>query len=111
MDLPPMDRLSGRDVLFVMAVDAEYGPHLRGRIRPLMTGVGPVEAAVALSAALSRLHPAERVEAGLRFGGCFAADGHGSGCREDEREGACERGCEPDLCCHDHALRPRRGES
>lgn len=61
MDLPPMDRLSGRDVLFVMAVDAEYGPHLRGRIRPLMTGVGPVEAAVALSAALSRLHAAGRL--------------------------------------------------
>lgn len=61
MDLPPMDRLSGRDVLFVMAVDAEYGTHLRGRIRPLMTGVGPVEAAVALSAALSRLHAAGRL--------------------------------------------------
>ena len=61
MDLPPMDRLSGRDVLFVMAVDAEYGPHLRRRIRPLMTGVGPVEAAVALSAALSRLHAAGRL--------------------------------------------------
>ena len=47
MDLPPMDRLSGRDVLFVMAVPAEYGPALQGRITPLMTGVGPVEAALA----------------------------------------------------------------
>ena len=38
-----------------MAVDAEYGPQLRARISPLMTGVGPVEAAVALTAALSGL--------------------------------------------------------
>jgi len=49
------DILAGRRVLFVMAVDAEYGPQLRRRITPLMTGVGPVEAAVALTAALSRL--------------------------------------------------------
>lgn len=49
------DVLAGRRVLFVMAVDAEYGPQLRARISPLMTGVGPVEAAVALTAALSVL--------------------------------------------------------
>ena len=30
--------------------DAEYGPHLKARIAPFMTGVGPVEAAVALTA-------------------------------------------------------------
>lgn len=42
-------------VLFVMAVDAEYGEHLRRRIAPLMTGVGPVEAAVMLAHALTRL--------------------------------------------------------
>ncbi len=47
--------LGGRRVLFVMAVEAEYGAHLRARIRPLMTGVGPVEAAVALTATLSDL--------------------------------------------------------
>ena len=47
--------LAGRRVLFVMAVEAEYGAHLRARIQPLMTGVGPVEAAVQLTAALSRL--------------------------------------------------------
>ena len=40
------DFLAGRRVLFVMAVDAEYGEHLRRRITPLMTGVGPVEAAL-----------------------------------------------------------------
>ncbi|HRO32692.1 MAG TPA: 5'-methylthioadenosine/S-adenosylhomocysteine nucleosidase [Brevundimonas sp.] len=42
-------------VLPVMAAPAEYGAHLQARIDPLMTGVGPVEAAVALTAALARL--------------------------------------------------------
>src|SRR5690606_14811933 len=47
--------VAGVPVLFVMAAEAEYGPALRSRIRPLMTGVGPVEAAVSLTAALSVL--------------------------------------------------------
>ncbi|WP_377297635.1 5'-methylthioadenosine/S-adenosylhomocysteine nucleosidase [Rhizobium sp. SGZ-381] len=47
--------IADRSVLFVMAVDAEYGPHLRARIRPLMTGVGPVEAAIAVAGTLTRL--------------------------------------------------------
>ncbi|WP_258801708.1 hypothetical protein [Halomonas sp. DQ26W] len=38
--------LGGRSILFVMAADAEYGPHLKQRFTPLITGVGPVEAAV-----------------------------------------------------------------
>ena len=46
--------IAGKDVLFVMAADAEYGPHLRKRFVPLMTGVGPVEAAVSLGAELGR---------------------------------------------------------
>lgn len=45
----------GLPVLFVMAAQAEYGPALRARITPLMTGVGPVEAAVSLTAALSAM--------------------------------------------------------
>ena len=45
----------GHSILFVMAVDAEYGPALRSRIQPLMTGVGPVEAAIMLSRELTRL--------------------------------------------------------
>lgn len=49
------DVVAGRRVLFVMALDSEYGPQLRARIAPLMTGVGPVEAAVVLSTALARL--------------------------------------------------------
>ncbi|MDO9607108.1 MAG: 5'-methylthioadenosine/S-adenosylhomocysteine nucleosidase [Brevundimonas sp.] len=48
-------------VLYVMAAPAEYGDHLRARIQPLMTGVGPVEAAVALTAALARLEAAGRL--------------------------------------------------
>src|SRR5688572_21441276 len=38
-----------------MAVDAEYGPHLQRLFAPLITGVGPVEAAVSLTAHLARL--------------------------------------------------------
>jgi adenosylhomocysteine nucleosidase len=45
----------GKRLLFAMAAEAEYGPHLRARFAPLITGVGPVEAAVSLTAALSYL--------------------------------------------------------
>jgi adenosylhomocysteine nucleosidase len=53
-DLVP-DTVGGRRVLFVMAAAAEYGPRLRRRIRPLMTGVGPVEAALGTGIALQAL--------------------------------------------------------
>ena len=49
------DRLGGLPVLFVMAAQAEYGPALQARITPVMTGIGPVEGAVSLTAALSAL--------------------------------------------------------
>lgn len=52
------DRLKivgGKAVLHVMAADAEYGPHLRALFTPVMTGVGPVEAAVSLTRALAEL--------------------------------------------------------
>ena len=42
-----------RRILYVMAADAEYGPHLQARITPLMIGVGPVEAAISLTEALT----------------------------------------------------------
>src|SRR5690606_17753785 len=48
-------QVAGRGLLYVMAADAEYGPHLRSRFTPLMCGVGPVEAAVSVTAALSAL--------------------------------------------------------
>jgi adenosylhomocysteine nucleosidase len=41
-------------ILYVMAAEAEYGPHLRARITPLLTGVGPVEAAIAVTGWLAR---------------------------------------------------------
>lgn len=44
-----------KTVLCVMAAEPEYGPALRARIRPLITGVGPVEAAAAVSHALADL--------------------------------------------------------
>ncbi|MEQ1404049.1 5'-methylthioadenosine/S-adenosylhomocysteine nucleosidase [Rhizobium sp. YS-1r] len=51
----------GKSILFVMAVDAEYGPALKSRIKPLMTGVGPVEAATVLSHALTRFETADKL--------------------------------------------------
>ena len=62
-NLPQPVRLGGHDVLFVMAAEAEYGPHLRQRFTPLMTGVGPVEAAVELTAALATLAEQGRLPA------------------------------------------------
>ncbi|VAW19119.1 5'-methylthioadenosine nucleosidase @ S-adenosylhomocysteine nucleosidase [hydrothermal vent metagenome] len=50
----------GHDILYVMAVDAEYGPHLKKRFLPLFTGVGPVEAAISLTSALAALAANER---------------------------------------------------
>lgn len=49
------ESIGGRRVLFVMAVEAEYGPHLRARFSPLLTGVGPIEAALATGMALQDL--------------------------------------------------------
>lgn len=40
-------------ILYVMAAPAEYGPHLRARITPLLTGIGPVEAAIVVTRALA----------------------------------------------------------
>ena len=41
-------------ILYVMAAEPEYGPALRRRITPLICGVGPVEAAVTVTAELAR---------------------------------------------------------
>ncbi|MDP3898754.1 MAG: 5'-methylthioadenosine/S-adenosylhomocysteine nucleosidase [Mesorhizobium sp.] len=51
----PLTAIAGRNVLFVMAAAAEFGPHLQARFTPLMTGVGPVESAVQCTAALAGL--------------------------------------------------------
>ena len=50
--------VAGKSILFVMAAEAEYGPFLRSRFEPLMTGVGPVEAAVVLTRTLAALEHA-----------------------------------------------------
>ena len=47
------------DLLYVMATEVEFGPHLRARISPLISGVGPVEAAVAVAARLAELAAAD----------------------------------------------------
>jgi adenosylhomocysteine nucleosidase len=50
-------------ILYTMAAQAEYGPHLRSRIKPLMTGVGPVEAAVAVASTLAAAKAANQLPA------------------------------------------------
>ena len=57
----PNDHLTpfaGKVVMFVMAADAEYGPHLQRLFVPFMTGVGPVEAGVRMGVELARLDAA-----------------------------------------------------
>ncbi len=50
-----MSEIAGMRTLFVMATEQEYGPHLQRLIKPLITRVGPVEAAASLAAALGDL--------------------------------------------------------
>ena len=45
----------GDSCLFVMATEIEYGDALKQRFEPLITGVGPVEAAVVLTATLAAM--------------------------------------------------------
>jgi adenosylhomocysteine nucleosidase len=49
----PVTEIAGQRVLFLMAAQAEYGPHLRARFVPVITGIGPVEGAVATAATLA----------------------------------------------------------
>jgi adenosylhomocysteine nucleosidase len=49
------------DILYVMATELEYGPELRSRISPLITGVGPIEAAVSLTEKLTRLDEEDKL--------------------------------------------------
>lgn len=50
-----LETIAGKRVLFVMAAEAEYGLHLQKLFKPLMCGVGPVEAGVATAACLAEL--------------------------------------------------------
>lgn len=66
-----LERYGAVTVLPVMAAPAEYGEHLRARIDPLMTGIGPVEGALALTAALARLEArGETPDLILSLGSC-----------------------------------------
>jgi adenosylhomocysteine nucleosidase len=49
------------DILYVMATELEYGPALKSRITPLITGVGPVEAAISMAEHLTRLAAEDRL--------------------------------------------------
>lgn len=53
-----LTQLGRKRALFVMAAEPEYGPHLRARFAPLITGIGPVEAALHTAIALARLEAA-----------------------------------------------------
>lgn len=53
--MPPVATIGGRRTLFAMAVGQEYGPALAAHFTPLFTGVGPVEAAIAVARALAAL--------------------------------------------------------
>jgi adenosylhomocysteine nucleosidase len=72
------------DLLYVMATELEYGPALRSRIAPLISGVGPVEAAAAVTERLTRLSVEDKLpllvvslgsagSAVLRQGGVYQA--------------------------------------
>ncbi|MBM3604060.1 MAG: 5'-methylthioadenosine/S-adenosylhomocysteine nucleosidase [Alphaproteobacteria bacterium] len=63
------DHLAGLPVLFVMAALPEYGPALQSRITPLITGIGPVEAAVQLTAALATMDVQPRLIVSLGSAG------------------------------------------
>lgn len=49
---PPLLDAAGKRILVLMATKAEYGPALQARITPVITGVGPVEAAIGAARAL-----------------------------------------------------------
>lgn len=50
-----LNKINDHTILYVMAVDAEYGEHLKKCFKPLFIGVGPVEAAISLTRALCEL--------------------------------------------------------
>lgn len=53
--------MPSQNILFVMATDHEYRDHLRARIQPLITGVGPIEAAIGTTIRLEQLRVASEL--------------------------------------------------
>lgn len=50
-----LDLAGGSRILYIMATEQEYGPALQAKIKPLITGVGPVEASISATRALAGL--------------------------------------------------------
>lgn len=61
--------MTNQPILYVMAAQPEFGPALRARITPLMTGIGPIEAAVQLTAALAGMQRLPRLIVSLGSAG------------------------------------------
>jgi adenosylhomocysteine nucleosidase len=59
--LPQPSTYGDLSVLFVMATEQEFGPYLKARITPVITGVGPVLAGIGTAAALGELDRAGRL--------------------------------------------------
>lgn len=60
-------------VLFVMAAHPEYGPCLQSLFRPLICGVGPVEAAVSVTRALAGVGPTGLPDLAVSLGSAGSA--------------------------------------
>jgi len=69
----PITPVAGQRVLFLMAAEAEYGAHLRARFTPFITGVGPVEGAVAATAALAGMGAGAGVDLVVSVGSAGSA--------------------------------------
>ena len=68
--------MTNRDttILYAMAAEAEYGRHLAERCDPVWTGVGPVEAGVAVAAELARRAAHQQLpELVVSLGSCGSA--------------------------------------
>ncbi|OAM76385.1 5'-methylthioadenosine/S-adenosylhomocysteine nucleosidase [Devosia elaeis] len=61
-------------ILYLMAAESEYGPHLRARINPVMVGIGPVEAAVNTTRILAEANERPRLVASLGSAGSRLLD-------------------------------------
>lgn len=61
-------------ILYLMAAESEYGPHLRTRINPVMVGIGPVEAAVNTTRILAEANERPRLVVSLGSAGSRLLD-------------------------------------
>lgn len=52
-----LKKVGEKSILYVMAAPAEYGTHLQRRFTPFMCGVGPVEASINVTRALTAQKP------------------------------------------------------